>query len=377
MPKTRRAPRFDGEASAYVYGGGVTSVLLPDEYVATLDELKRLVHGARFQAQRKANTELLILWWRIGRTITNRQQAESWGTGVLERLARDLRADFPSMKGFSATNLRYMRRFSVAWPDVETIRQRPVGELPWGHIIELLDKLTHPDLRDWYAAKDVTHGWSRPVLAHQITTKLHSREAAAPTNFTQALKGPESELAQQLTRDPYALDFLAIDADTAERDLETRLVDRIVETLHELGPGFAFVGRQLHFDVDGDDFFVDLLFFHTVQLRYVVIELKTTKFDPRDAGQLGFYVAVVDDKMRIPGKHEATVGILLVAGKNDAVVRYALASTNQPVAVSRYELTNDAQAALPDEAAITRAFAAELRRTEPPSNPARPLSAAD
>lgn len=340
----------------------VMSSLIPDDYASTLEELKRQVHAARFQTQRKANTELLMLWWRIGRTILDRQQQEAWGTGVLQRLATDLRNEFPSMKGFSRRNLLYMRAFGQAWPNLNKNVQRPIALLPWGHIIELLDKLDDQELRDWYAAKDAAHGWSRPVLAHQITTRLHEREAAAPTNFAAALEQPDSELAQQITRDPYTLDFLAIDGDAAERELEERLVDRIVETLHELGPGFAFVGLQVHFDVDGDDFFVDLLFFHIQQLRYVVIELKTSKFDPRDVGQLGFYVALVDDKLRIPGKHEPTVGVLLVDGKNDAVVRYALASTTQPVAVSRYELAEDAQAALPDEATIARAFTEELAR---------------
>lgn len=338
----------------------MTGTISPSDYASTLEELKRHVQAARFQAQRKANTELLVLWWKLGRTILQRQSTEEWGTGILDRLTYDLRSEFPSMKGFSVANLRYMRRFTLAWPNLDLIRQRPVGELPWGHIIELLDKLDDQNLRDWYAAKDVTNGWSRPVLAHQITTKLHEREAAAPTNFSGALEQPGSELAQQLTKDPYTLDFLAIDSDAGERELEGRLVDRIIDTLRELGPGYAFVGRQVHFDVDGDDFYVDLLFFHIEQLRYVVIELKTSKFDPRDAGQLGFYVALVDDMLRIPDKHEPTVGILLVAGKNDAVVRYALASTTQPVAVSRYELTQEAQAALPDEETITRAFTEEL-----------------
>ena len=342
------------------------SALIPSEYAATLEELKGLVHAARFRAQRKVNTELLRLWWRIGSTILERQRQQPWGSGVLEQLAGDLRAEFPSMKGFSRANLFYMRRFAAAWPDEESIVQRPVGQLPWGHITELLDKLDDQVLRDWYAAKDVAQGWSRPVLAHQITTRLHEREAAAPTNFAGVLDRADSELAQQITRDPYTLDFLAIDADAGERELEEGMVARIADTLHELGPGFAFVGRQVHFEINGDDFFVDLLFFHIEQLRYVVIELKTTKFDPRDAGQLGFYVAVVDDKLRIPGKHEPTVGILVVADKNDAVVRYALASTTQPVAVSRYELAEEAQAALPDEATIVDAVTRELRNTASP-----------
>ncbi|QPZ38404.1 PDDEXK nuclease domain-containing protein [Paramicrobacterium chengjingii] len=338
----------------------MTGTITSSNYAMTLDELKRHVRAARFQAQRKANTELLMLWWKLGRTILQRQSTEQWGTGILHRLAHDLRAEFPSMKGFSVANLRYMRRFTIAWPNEGLIRQRPVGELPWGHIIELLDKLQDRELRDWYAEKDVVNGWSRPVLAHQITTKLHERESAAPANFSGVLEQRGSELAQQLTKDPYTLDFLAIDSDAGERELEGRLVDRIIDTLRELGPGYAFVGRQVHFDVDGDDFYVDLLFFHVEQLRYIVIELKTSKFDPRDAGQLGFYVTLVDDKLRIPDKHEPTVGIMLVAGKNDAVVRYALASTTQPMAVSRYELTREAQAALPDEETIARAFTEEL-----------------
>ncbi|MCD2444341.1 PDDEXK nuclease domain-containing protein [Agromyces sp. SYSU K20354] len=328
--------------------------LEPTDYAATLEEIKRRVHEARYRVQRQANNEMLHLWWSIGRTIIDRQAQEAWGTGVLARLAADLRAEFPTMKGFSPANLRYMRRFAIAWPDETAIRQQAVGELPWSHVIQLLDKLEDQTLRDWYARKDAQHQWARAMLIHQIVTRLHEREGVASSNFRVALEQRDSELAQQITRDPYVLDFLAVDSDAAERDLEGRLVERIIETLRELGPGFAFVGRQVHFEVDGDDFYLDLLFFHVEQLRYVVIELKTTKFDPRDAGQLGFYVALVDDRLRIPDKHQPTVGMLLVAEKNETVVRYALAGTAQPVAVSRYDLTASAQAALPAEETLTR-----------------------
>lgn len=334
----------------------------PSAYAATLRELRDHVHHARLRVQRKANNELLQLWWQIGHTIRARQVEQGWGAKVIERLAVDLRQEFPSMKGFSRRNLLYMRSFAQAWPSESDLVQQPIAQLPWGHVIELLDKLDDQDLRKWYAAKDAHHGWSRAVLAHQITTRLHEREAAAPTNFDAALARADSDQAQEITKDPYALQFLAIGGDASERELEQRLVDRILETMRELGPGFAFVGRQVHFDIDGDDFYVDLLFFHVEQLRYVVIELKTTKFTPADAGQLGFYVAIVDDRLRVPAKHQPTVGILLVADKSDTVVRYALASTTQPVAVSRYELTEEAQRALPDEDAITRAFADELAR---------------
>jgi predicted nuclease of restriction endonuclease-like (RecB) superfamily len=328
--------------------------LEPTDYASTLDELKRHVHEARYQAQRKVNTELLRLYWRIGATILDRQRTAGWGSNVVGRLADDLRAEFPTMKGFSRANLFYMRRVAEAWPDVDRFVQQPAGQIPWTQLTLLLDKLDDPELRAWYAAKAVAHGWSRAMLTHQIATMLHEREGAAPSNYPLALERADSELAQELTKDPYVLDFTALDSDTAERHLEDRLVERIIDTLRELGRGFAFVGRQVHFDVAGDDFYLDLLFFHVEQLRYVVIELKTTKFDPRDAGQLGFYVALVEDRLRLRDKHQPTVGMLLVAEKNETVVRYALAGTAQPVAVSRYDLTASAQAALPAEDALTR-----------------------
>lgn len=334
--------------------------LLPEGYADTLAELKEHVLTARFRAQQKANTELLMLWWRIGRTILDRQASQPWGSGVLVRLTEDLRTAFPTMKGFSRRNLMYMQAFARAWSTVDAIVQQPVAQLPWSHVIVLLDKLDDQSVRNWYAARDVAHGWSRALLSHHIATRLHHREAVAPTNFLARLEDPESELAQQITKDPYTLDFLAIESDASERRLEERLVDRIVDTLRELGPGFAFVGRQVHLEVEGDDFFIDLLFFHIPQLRYVVIEIKTTKFDPRDAGQLGFYVALVDGQLRDRALHNPTLGILLVAGKNDAVVRYALASSAQPIAVSRYELTAEDQAALPDEATLVGAFSREF-----------------
>lgn len=337
----------------------------PGDYASTLEELKQHVHNARYRAQRAANTELLRLYWRIGHTILDRQAQQAWGSKVLERLAADLRAEFPTMKGFSRANLFYMRRVSESWPDEDRFVQQAAGQLPWTHLTLILDKLEDPQLRDWYAAKDVQNGWTRAVLSHQIMSRLHEREAAAPSNFPAALGDKDSELAQQLTKDPYTLEFLAVDADSSEREVEERLIARVIETLRELGPGFAFVGRQVHFDLEGDDFYVDLLFFHVEQLRYVVIELKTEPFDPRHTGQLGFYVALVDGQLRDSSKHLPTIGILLVADANDTVVRYSLAGTSQPVAVSRYELSADAQQALPDEQTLVSAFRSELGSAEP------------
>ncbi|WP_182048032.1 YhcG family protein [Curtobacterium sp. ME26] len=328
---------------------------IPSGYAAELADLRAQVRAARFTAQRRVNTELVHLYWGIGASILRRQDDEGWGSNVIGRLAADLRAEFPDMRGFSPRNLAYMRAFAAAWGD-ERILQQPVAELPWGHITVLLNRLDDHQLRDWYAERAGLHGWSRNVLEHHIRTAAHSRVQAAPSNFPATLPAGDSDLAQQLTKDPYVLDFLALDGDAKERHLEQALVDRIIDTLRELGEGFAFVGRQVHFDVHGDDFYVDLLFFHVEQLRYVVIELKTGKFKPEYLGQLGFYVALVDDRLRRP-QHADTVGLLLVADKNDAVVRYSLAGQHTPIGVASYDLLPPAvQAALPSEADLANAL---------------------
>ncbi|GAA1972276.1 PDDEXK nuclease domain-containing protein [Microbacterium pumilum] len=334
----------------------------PTDYTETLDALKRRVNAARFTLQRRANAELVALYWHIGDTIITKQQASAWGAGVVARLANDLQAEFPTMRGFSRSNLFSMRAFAAAWPERNGIVRQPVGQLPWTHIVQLLEKLDDQELREWYAGKDVQHAWSRAVLVHQIRTRLHDRDAAAPSNFAAALTRSDSDLAQQLATDPYTTGFLGVGADITEREFEDRLTRRIVDTLREMGTGFAFIGRQHHIEVDGDDYYIDLLFFHVEQLRYVVFELKTRKLDPRDAGQLGFSVALVDDRVRLPDRHAPTVGILLVAENNETFFRYSLAGTSHPMAVSRYELSAAEQAALPTEDTLAR-LAAEVAET--------------
>lgn len=306
-----------------------TELALPEGYAELLQGLKVRVWNAQVRAQRVVNTQLLELYWSIGSEILAQQKSQAWGSGVVGRLASDLRAEFPQMTGLSRSNLFYMRAFAVAWPGEGVIVQQAVGQLPWGHITVLLDKLDDACTRTWYAQAAVEHGWSRNVLMNQIMNRTHERVGSGPSNFTRQLPADESELAQQIAKDPYVFDFLELTDQAAERDLEQSLMDRIVETLRELGVGFAFVGRQVHFDVGGDDFYLDLLFFHVIQLRYVVVELKTGKFQPEYAGKLGFYIAVVDDKLRLPA-HNPTVGILICGSRNDHTVRYSLGQTEMP-----------------------------------------------
>jgi predicted nuclease of restriction endonuclease-like (RecB) superfamily len=326
--------------------------------VQVLGDLKQQVRAAQLTAQRRVNTQLIQLYWSIGNVILERQTDAGWGSAVVARLAEDLRAEFPAMKGFSRSNLFYMRAFAEGWPDRSRLVQQAAGQLPWGHIMVLIDKLDDIPARNWYAARAAEHGWSRNVLTNQIMNRTLERIGAPPTNFAGQLAPADSDLARELGKDPYVFDFLDLTNAVSERELEQALMDRIVDTLRELGSGFAFVGRQVHFDVDGDDFYVDLLFFHTEQLRYVVIELKTGKFEPAFAGQLGFYVAVVDDKMRREF-HRPTVGILICGSRNEHTVRYALGQASAPMAVSTYTyetLPAAEQQALPDAEQIIAAL---------------------
>jgi predicted nuclease of restriction endonuclease-like (RecB) superfamily len=332
------------------------ALTLPAGYEDLLSSLKDRVRAARIRALRTVNTQLIELYWSIGKSVLVRQQVEQWGSGVMGRLADDLRAEFPDMKGLSRRNLFYMRAFAAGWPD--SIVQQAVAQLPWGHITVLLDKADTRQERDWYANAALEHGWSRNVLLNMIMNHTLERTGAAPSNFVQRLVGPDSELAQQVAKDPYNFEFLGLSGEVAERDLELALTSRITETLRELGPGFAFVGRQVHFDVDGDDYYVDMLFFNLEQNRYVVIELKTGKFQPEMAGKLNFYVALVDDMLRRE-HHNETIGILICGNKNDRSVRYSLGRSTSPMAVAAYtydKLPTSEQRALPNEGHLVAAL---------------------
>jgi predicted nuclease of restriction endonuclease-like (RecB) superfamily len=322
-----------------------------------LESLKDRVRGARIQAQRTVNTLAIDLYWSLGKETIARQDQHGWGSGVINRLAADLRQAFPDMKGMSPRNLQYMTAMVRAW-DEQTNVPQAVAQLPWGHIRTILDKASTIEERNWYAAAAVQYGWSRNVLLNMMMNRSMERTGAAPPNFTLQLAAADSELAQQMAKDPYNFEFLGLSDEVAERDLEHALTGRITETLQELGPGFSFVGRQVHFEVDGDDYYVDLLFFHVEQLRYVVIELETGKFQPEYAGKLNFYVALVDDVLR-RDFHNETVGILICGTKNDRSVRYSLGRSTSPMAVAAYtydKLPIAGQQALPNEGHLVAAL---------------------
>ncbi len=316
---------------------------VPDGYADWLTDLKARIHAAQQRATLAVNRELVLLYWQIGRDILERQAAQGWGAKVVERLAEDLRTAFPDVKGFSRANLLYMRSFAEAWPD-DQIVQQPVGQLPWGHNLVLLTRLKTLPERIAYASAALEHNWSRNILVMQIETRHLERTGKAVTNFETTLPKPDSDLARESLKDPYRFGFLELSEEAKEREIEHALVKHVTNFLLELGAGFAFVGRQVLLDVGGDEFKMDLLFYHLKLRCYVVIELKAGKFKPEHLGQLGFYLTAVDRQIKHP-QDGPTIGLLLCKSKNKVVAEYALGDKDQPMGIAEYKLVES----LPEE----------------------------
>jgi predicted nuclease of restriction endonuclease-like (RecB) superfamily len=339
-------------------------------YADLLGDIKARIRQAQIKATLSANAEMILMYWDIGRLIHQRQQLEGWGTGVIPRLAADLKNELPEVKGFSERNIGYMIRFAheygaspilqqpvaklpgsstksekvpqpvaqMAPNDLSTNLQQLVAKIPWGHNIMLMEKVKELSARLWYMQQTIEQGWSRDTLGQMIKNRAHKRQGEAVTNFQQSLPSPQSDLARQLLKDPYIFDFLTIEEPFHERELETGLVRHLERFLLELGQGFAFVGRQYRLEVSDKEFYIDLLFYHLGLRCFVVIELKKGDFKPEYAGKMNFYCSVVDDKLR----HETdqlTIGLILCQTKDRILAEYALRDINKPIGVSDYELT--------------------------------------
>lgn len=309
---------------------------LPPDYAQWLSSLKQRIRGARQRALLAVNDGQIRLYHDIGRDILNRQSEQGWGAKVIDHLAADLQAAFPGMKGFSARNLKYMKVFAQECPDFQ-IGQQPAAQLPWFHIVTIITKVADPALRDWYAREALQQAWPRETLAIQIKNQLHLRQGGAVTNFDQRLAPVQAGLATQILKDPYHFDFLGLGDEAHERDIENALIRHITRFLLELGAGFAFVGRQFRLEVAGDEFFIDLLFYHTRLKCYVVVELKAHAFKPEHAGQLNFYLSAVDAQIKAPDD-KPTIGLLLCRTQNRLVAEYALSGIDKPIGVAEYQL---------------------------------------
>ena len=306
-------------------------------YEEFLNDLKQRIRSAQIKVSLAVNSELITLYWDIGKDIVEKQEAAGWGDAVLDRLGHDLTSAFPGIQGFSRTNLYRMRALYLAWRHQSEFVPQLVGQIPWGHNQILIEKVKATTEREWYARQTIKYGWSRAVLSLQIETDLYARQAVAEKthNFALTLPPVQSDLAQELLKDEYVFDFLTLRADAHEREIERGLVERIRDFLLELGAGFAFVGSQYHLEVDGRDFYLDLLFYHLDLRCFIVIDLKVKEFQPEDAGKMNFYLSAADDLLRRPGD-ERSIGIILCKGRSRTVAEYALRDLHKPLGVSNY-----------------------------------------
>lgn len=310
------------------------------EYAKTLANIKKQIEEAQLRAMLSVNRELIKLYWFIGQTIAQKQQEDGWGSKVIEKLAEDLQNEFPGIAGFSRTNIFRMRLFYKEYVTVSAwskqLENSPIFNISWWHNVILLTQLKDNEQRVWYAQQVLKNGWSSRTLEAQIKSNLYCREGKAVTNFRLTLPDPHSAMAQQTFKDPYVFDFLTLQDDHLEHDLEQGLIDNVQKLLLEMGKGFALIGRQYHLEVDATDYYIDLLFYHVKLKCYVVVELKARAFDPRDVGQLNFYLSAVDDLVR-DSTDNKTIGLLLCKTKRNFTAEYALRDINKPIGVAEYE----------------------------------------
>ena len=344
----------------------------PQDYKDWLKSLKVRVRQVQLKAAVAVNQELLQFYWELGADIVEKQKGSTWGSGFLKQLSQDLMAEFPEIKGFSHRNLQFVKKWYLFYCQELTknetgccaIERQPVAQIaqiPWGHNISIVSKCENTEEALFYVEKTIAHNWSRTVLVHQIESGLYQREGKAITNFAKTLPAPQSDLAQQLIKDPYKFDFLALTDDYTERELERGLIGHITKFLLELGAGFAYIGKQRPLQVGEREFFIDLLFYHTRLHCYIVIELKTGDFEPEHAGKLNFYLKAVDQQLK-SDRDEPSIGILLCKDKDKLVVEYALSDIHKPIGVSEYELTRSLPDNLKPNLPSIEAIEAELSR---------------
>ena len=321
----------------------VKSNLIPDKtYKTWLADIKVKVRHAQIKAAVKVNTEMLLLYWDLGKDFVAKQEKGKWGDGFLSQLSKDLMAEFPEMKGFSLSNLKYMKQWYLFYSRSPEFSQQLVGQItqiPWGHNIVVMTRCKNIKEALFYVQNTMTHNWSRSVLTHQIENKIYQRKGKGINNFSATLPKPQSDLATQTLKDPYLFDFLRLNQDYNERDLENALIEHVTQFLLELGSGFSYLGRQVPLQTGEREFFIDLLFYHVRLHCYVVVELKTVDFEPEHAGKMNFYLKAVDRQLRTE-QDQPTIGILLCKKKDKVVAEYALSDIKKPIGVSEYQLTH-------------------------------------
>ncbi len=340
------------------------TLTVTDDYRAFIADLKTRIQAARIKAAVTVNRQLIALYWDIGKLIAEKQRASGWGDAVIDQIAGDLTREFQTMKGFSRRNLYRMKQFYAFYADQGESVPQLVAQIPWGHNDLIIQKIKEREKALWYVQKTIENGWSRNALGLQIDNRLYERQATLPRidNFAERLPAPQSDLARATLKDPYLFDFLDVGEEAHERELETALVERITRFMLELGKGFAFVGRQYHLEVGGEDFYLDLLFYHVRLHCYVALELKTGPFKPEYAGKLNFYLTALDEQVKLP-EDQPSIGLILCKHRNNLVAEYALRDLGKPIGIARYALAGTLPEALKVNLPTVEEVAAELGKT--------------
>ncbi len=321
----------------------MTELFKDKKYLDWIKSLKQKFRQVQLKAAVKVNNELLNFYWQLGKEIAQKQKETSWGDKLIDNLSKDLMAEFPEVKGFSRRNLMYIKKWYLFYSADSKLVQQAVAlitQIPWGHNLVIITKCKNVKEAIFYVQKTIENGWSRNVLIHQIENKLYERVGKAITNFDVTLPKPQSDLAIEITKDPYCFDFLTIGENYTEKELENSLLTHLTKFLLELGTGFSFLGRQYKLEIGDEEFFLDLLFYHVKLHCYVVIELKTGKFKPEYAGKLNFYISAIDSLLKSE-KDNPTIGILICKSKNNTIVEYALKDISKPIGVSEYKITKE------------------------------------
>ncbi|MFT3703879.1 MAG: PDDEXK nuclease domain-containing protein [Agriterribacter sp.] len=374
-------------------------------YKTWLQQVKERVRSAQIKASLKVNAELLNLYWEIGKEIVSKEEETQWGSKLIEQLSKDLLKEFPDIKGFSVTNLYYIKRWFLFYnhPDIavhhtgapilpQVVAELPatkklpqvvaklsrskktqravvptvpqiVGQIPWGHHREIITKCGDQKEAMFYISQTMQHNWSRSMLVHQMESGLYKRKGKALTNFSTTMPQAQSDLANELLKNPYHFDFLQLSKEATEKDLETALTDHLVKFLLELGTGFAFIGRQQLLVVDEEDFFPDLLFYHTKLHCYIVIELKTGNFKPEYVGKLNFYLSAIDAQLKTKND-QPSIGLLLCKKAGKLVVEYSLRNIGKPIGISEYKLTEAIPAGMKKALPTIKQIEAELKHVK-------------
>ena len=307
--------------------------LVTPEYAQILEHIKTDILQTQLKTAMSVSTELTMLYWRIGKHLSEKIKSEAWGSQVEKKLTQDLTSCFPGITGFSLRNVRYMKMFAQTYTDLNCATA--VAKLPWGHNIALLERVSDNNQRLWYAQKTIENGWSRSVLCLWIKSDLYSRQGKAITNFKAVLPDLDSDLAQQTLKDPYVFDFLIMNGKAKEQEIELGLINHIQKFLVELGQGFAFAGRQYPITIGDEECFIDMLFYNFQLNCFFVIELKTTEFEAKNVGQINMYLTAVDKLIKRPTDNP-TIGLILCAEKNNVKAEYALQDVNKPIGISCY-----------------------------------------